>query len=243
MKRFSCKDLVRATLKAHTGRALRKTRWRPGMELLEVRLTPAVFTVNTALDTVAANLKTGQDAAGHISLRSAIMAANAQPGADTIMLPNGTFRLTIAGRSEDAAAKGDLDIKSDITIQGKGHTATVIDGNSLDRVFDIWSGTVSISQLTIEGGSIGSGGGGGLRNEGGHVTLTSVFVQGNASTGANGASGADGVAGVSAPQAGQAGAAPWAAGFTTHTARSISSAVRSFPIRSWAATAAMGALA
>jgi hypothetical protein len=92
--------------------------------LLEVRQTPAVFTVNTALDTVAANLQTGKDTTGHISLRSAIMAANAQPGADTILLPSGIFRLTIAGASEDVAASGDLDILSDLTIQGRGPTAT-----------------------------------------------------------------------------------------------------------------------
>src|SRR5262249_6635920 len=69
---------------------VRKTRWRPVLELLEVRLTPTVFTVNTTLDTLAASLQTGKDATGHISLRSAIMAANAHPGADTIMLPSGT---------------------------------------------------------------------------------------------------------------------------------------------------------
>ena len=55
------------------------------------------FKVNTLLDTVAVNLKTGKDASGHISLRSAIEAANAKPNSDTILLPNGTIKLTIAG--------------------------------------------------------------------------------------------------------------------------------------------------
>jgi hypothetical protein len=147
MKKVEAKGWARPVVKARSGRGVRTTRWRPGLEPLEVRQTPAVFTVNTLLDTVAVNLRTGTDAQGHVSLRSAIMAANALPGADTILLPNGTLKLTIAGAGEDAAARGDLDIRGDLTIQGRGHTGTVIDGNGLDRVFDVLSGTVSIAQL------------------------------------------------------------------------------------------------
>ncbi len=189
---------------ARSGRRSQRTRLRPGLELLEIRLAPAVFAVNTTLDTVAANLTTGKDAMGHISLRSAIMAANARPGADTIMLPSGTFRLTIPGRSEDAGAKGDLDIKGDLTIQGQGHIASIIDGNGLDRVLDIHGGTISMSRLTIRDGSNTQGGG--LRNDGGIVTLSGVFVQDNGAVGADGAAGRNGVAGVSAAQNGQNGA-------------------------------------
>ena len=50
---------------------------RPGLEQLESRLAPAVYQVNTFQDTPPANLVTGQDAAGHVSLRSAVAAANA----------------------------------------------------------------------------------------------------------------------------------------------------------------------
>ena len=75
------------------------------------------------------NLQDGIDAAGHASLLSAIMAANAPPGADTILVPNGTIRLTIAGGDEDAA-RGDLDIRGDLAIQGRGHVGTTIDGNA-----------------------------------------------------------------------------------------------------------------
>src|SRR5215470_10006274 len=87
----------RSTAMARSRLRFRKTRWRPGLELLEGRRTPAVFTVNTTLDTVAANLTTGTDAQGHVSLRSAIMAANARPGADTINLPAGIYRITLPG--------------------------------------------------------------------------------------------------------------------------------------------------
>src|SRR4051812_17951417 len=129
MKKEQTRGTSRSITKERSGRSLRRNRCRPGLELLEVRQTPAVFSVNTVLDTVAVNLQTGKDAQGHISLRSAIMAANAHPGADTILLPNGTFKLTIAGTGEDAAAKGDLDIRGDLNIQGKGHVNTVVDGN------------------------------------------------------------------------------------------------------------------
>src|SRR4051812_12567256 len=95
MKKEQTRGTSRSIEKARSRRAFRALRCRPGLELLEVRQTPAVFAVNTALDSVAANLQNGTDSLGHISLRSAIMAANAQPGADTILLPNGTFRLTI----------------------------------------------------------------------------------------------------------------------------------------------------
>jgi hypothetical protein len=170
-----------------------RPRWRPALELLKARQTPAVFTVNTTLDTVAANLQTGTDAAGHISLRSAIMAANAQPGADTILLPSGVFRLTIAGAGEDAAASADLDILSDLTIQGRGPNSTIIDGNGLDRVFHVLRGITSIAQLTIQNGR--SDNGGGVLNAGGQVTLSGVVVQNNMAIGADGAAGASGVIG------------------------------------------------
>src|SRR5262249_45057481 len=123
--------------------------------------------------------------------------------ADTILLPNGTFKLTIAGTGEDAAARGDLDIKGDVTIQGRGHTGTIVDGNGLDRVFHTLSGTTSISQLTIQVGRSNTGGG--LLSAGGHVTLSSVVVQHNQAVGADGRNGADGVAGVSPAGNGQAG--------------------------------------
>ena len=91
-----------ASTKARSGRNLRRNRCRPGLEWLEIRQTPAIFAVNTVVDTVAANLQTGQDATGHISLRSAIMAANAHPGADSISLPIGVYKLTLPGTTRTA---------------------------------------------------------------------------------------------------------------------------------------------
>ena len=132
-----------ASAKARSGRDVRRNRCRPGLESLEVRQTPAVFGVNRFADTVAVNLQTGQDATGHISLRSAIMAANAHAGADSINLPAGIYRITLPGVGEDNAASGDLDIKGDLTINGSG--APVVDGNALDGVFEVFTGNVRIS--------------------------------------------------------------------------------------------------
>ena len=125
---------------------------RPRLEMLEHRLVLSTFHGEQTLDTEAVNLKTGKDASGHISLRSAIMAANAKPNADTIMLPAGMFTLTIAGADEDNDATGDLDINGNLTIKGKGAGSTIIDGNNLDRVIEVLGGKVSISNVTIQHG-------------------------------------------------------------------------------------------
>ena len=120
---------------------------RPFLEGLESRLVLSTFKVNTLLDTVAVSLKTGKDATGHISLRSAIQAANSKANSDTILLPGGTIKITIPGANEDNAATGDFDIKGNLTIKGKGAASTIVDGNSLDRVFQVFSGKVQISGL------------------------------------------------------------------------------------------------
>jgi fibronectin-binding autotransporter adhesin len=106
----------RSIVTARSSDGFRKTRWHPWMEPLEARLVLSTFKVNTLLDTVAVNLKTGKDASGHISLRSAIQAANSRPNSDTILLPRGTITLTLAGANEDNAASGDLDVFGTFTM-------------------------------------------------------------------------------------------------------------------------------
>ncbi len=190
--------------------ARRRARFRPLGEALEARQVLSTFRVNTLLDTVAVNLKTGKDASGHISLRSAIEAANSRPNSDTILLPNGTIKLTIVGANEDNAATGDLDIKGNVTIKGKRASSTIVDGNASDRVFQVLSGRVQISGLTIQHGQ--SEEGGGLLNSGGQVTLTSVVVANNLAIGNNGpdgrsADGSDGTLGPNGIFVGGSGAA------------------------------------
>jgi CSLREA domain-containing protein len=104
------------------------------------------------------------------SLRAAIQEANALPGPDTITLPAGTYPLTREGQGEDAASTGDLDITSDITINGAGWDVTVVDAGDIDRVIEIRQGIVSITGVTLGNGrTSGGGAGGGLGN---YSTLT-----------------------------------------------------------------------
>src|SRR3989442_3563837 len=102
-------------------------------------LAAATFTVNDTADAVDAAPGNGScaTAGGTCTLRAAIQEANAHTGADTIMVPAGTYLLTIPGRGEDAAVTGDLDITDDVTITGAGADSTIVDGNRIDRLFEI----------------------------------------------------------------------------------------------------------
>jgi CSLREA domain-containing protein len=84
------------------------------LECLEDRRVPATFLVNTFADVVNPNKD------GVLSLREAINAANATPGADTIVLQAGVYRISIPGAGENANARGDFDITNPLTIVGQG---------------------------------------------------------------------------------------------------------------------------
>ena len=148
----------------------------------------ATISVTTAFDVISAD--------GFCSLREAIIAANtdtavdacpAGNGADTINLPPADYVLVIAGRGENAAQTGDLDISEGLTITGAGSAITTIDANGLDRVIDIFGTTsVSISGVTITGGDTPSADGGGIRNNGGILNLTDSSVTSNHTAGLGG---------------------------------------------------------
>lgn len=129
----------------------------------------AQFSVNVLDDTPDANPGDGvcADGSGNCSLRAAIMEANALPGDNDIILPNGEYVFTIAGSSEDNAATGDLDILEDLIITGGDTRLTIIRADSLDRVFDIFPGIdVTIEFLEIHEGSVFAENGGAIRNQG-----------------------------------------------------------------------------
>ncbi|MFQ6027764.1 MAG: choice-of-anchor Q domain-containing protein, partial [Dehalococcoidia bacterium] len=133
---------------------------------------------------------------GDCSLREAIIAANtdaavgacpAGNGTDLINLPAGTYKLTLAGAGENAAATGDLDITGDLIIDGAGRDATIIDGNGSvlgDRVLHITSDTIKVrlTGLTVQNGSNAGGSGAGILNIGA-LTATDIAVKNNAGTG------------------------------------------------------------
>jgi hypothetical protein len=98
-----------SVVQGQSGRRVRRTRRRPGRESREVPRAPAIHGVDTMPDT-AAHPQADADAQGHVSPRSAIMAADARSGPDTIPSPDGILRLTTAGAGAGAAANGDPDI-------------------------------------------------------------------------------------------------------------------------------------
>ena len=97
------------------------------------------------------------DASGRCTLRAAVQESNALNTADIIILPAGTYTLSIPGNAEHAAATGDLDLLSSTTIRGQGADRTIIDAGGIDRAFEaINAGTVVIEHLTIENGVAGA---------------------------------------------------------------------------------------
>ncbi len=113
------------------------------------------------------------------SLREAIQAANtdtaidyctAGSGDDTITIPAATYSLSIAGSGEDLNATGDLDIRDNLTLNGAGQGATIIDGQGIDRVLHLPEVvTVSLNDLTIIGGRAPDNTSGGWGGSGGGI--------------------------------------------------------------------------
>src|SRR2546427_2921632 len=127
--------------------------------LFATRVAATIINVTTTTDKFGSG--TG------CSLREAIYAADhnaavsdcpAGSASDTIIVPSGTYTLTIPGSGENQGMTGDLDYwwsGEPLNIQGAGSGTTVIDGNRLDRVFDIGPGfPVLISGVTIRNGSV-----------------------------------------------------------------------------------------
>ena len=104
----------------------------------------ALFIVDSISDAVDANPLDGICATvgATCTLRAAVQQANALDGEDMIILPAmalpSQYTLNLAGENEDAAATGDLDITSDVTIQGMGAGPITLQSTSTDRVFDVF---------------------------------------------------------------------------------------------------------
>jgi predicted outer membrane repeat protein len=73
---------------------------------------------------------------------------------------------------------GELQINQDLKISGPGAGLLTISGSDASRVFDVQSGTVTISGLTITHGSRAAGSGGGIWNKG-TLNLTDSTLSGN----------------------------------------------------------------
>jgi hypothetical protein len=151
---------------------LYNVRCRPIVEILEERLSPAVFTVTNTLDNGGVNPAPG---AGTGTLRQAIIDSNAASSNDTIVfaIANGST-ITLAAALPaiaSAATSGSL------TITGLGSTNLTVSGANNFRVFANAANAIStITGLTISNGKASYPGGGGILNIG-SLTLTDVAVK------------------------------------------------------------------
>ena len=148
-----------------------------------------MVTVNTAVDSVDASPGDGlcEDANGRCSLRAAVMEANALPGANTIELRPQLYRLRLAGKGEDAAATGDLDVTDTLTIIGNG---SVIDGANVDRIFDNIGANLTLSYVNMSRGAPASTESGGAIQSTGTLNIDHSQIGASTVTGASASGGA-----------------------------------------------------
>ena len=146
----------------------------------------ATYTVTTNADS------------GTGSLRQAINDANANPGS-TIVFSSSVF--TGGAASVITLASALPEISANVTIDGASATGVTINGNHGYQGLFVYSGAVTIEDLTIENakalgatGATGAGGAGGLG--GGlfvgataHVAITNVSFSGDSATGGAGGAG------------------------------------------------------
>ncbi|MCA9905708.1 MAG: PD40 domain-containing protein, partial [Anaerolineae bacterium] len=138
-----------------------------------------IFTVNQTAD--------GSDdtcSSDHCTLREAIIAANNYvTGRPTVIIPAGTYTLSLTGQNEDAAQSGDLDVLNSMTIRGAGVASTLIDGGAVDRIFHYLPNVTStLSDLTIQNGYVegtNNAGGALLADSGVALTIEHVHMRGN----------------------------------------------------------------
>lgn len=140
------------------------------VEVVEDRRVLSTFTVSNLNDS------------GEGSLRDAIAAANANPGADLIH-----FQRRLAGTI--TLTTGQMEITDDLTIQGNGAHRLTISGNETSRVFQMGGAEtdVEMKDLTIANGrsmvkedvGITLTRGGGILNDGGVLTLSRVTMRNN----------------------------------------------------------------
>jgi predicted outer membrane repeat protein len=165
----------------------RRHRNRPAglldLECLEDRSVPATFNVTTTLDVV-------DSGDGKLSLREAITKANTSASADLINVPAGVFKIALAGTGDDGNASGDFDVTGSVTIRGAGAGVTNIDGQQIERVFDIFGAspgsiTVVLEKATVRNG-ISPNQGGGILVANANLVVRDSAVSGNRTSSSGG---------------------------------------------------------
>ena len=155
--------------------------WVGTLDTVEVTTLVDFVSTDANLTSVAAlNANPGMD--GVISLREALIAANANADADVIQLGAGIHTLSITGSGEDG---GDLDINENVQIIGAGSELTEINAIALmdQRVFNVVNNDATFQHLTIRGDvtstvSVSEDGGGIRVGANSVVTVDNVVVTG-----------------------------------------------------------------
>lgn len=119
---------------------------------------------------------------GVCTLRAAIMEANSSVDA-IVRVPAGFYALTRTSTAGVHPENGDLDVLARMKIEGDGPSVSVIDANSLSRVFrvalPVATDQVEMRGLTIQNGSTPLGEGGGIASYSA-LLLENMHVRGNA---------------------------------------------------------------
>jgi hypothetical protein len=113
-------------------------------------------------------------------VRAAIQEANWLEGDDAVMVPAGTFAITIPaeGQFEPSDADGSFYLDSTVDVVGAGNDVTILDGSEFSRVLDVsFNGVATVSDLTIQNGSHA-----GIAINEGTLALHKVIVQDNFGT-------------------------------------------------------------
>ncbi|MCC7147542.1 MAG: right-handed parallel beta-helix repeat-containing protein [Phycisphaeraceae bacterium] len=168
----------------------------PGLEPLEPRLllSGTAYVIDSLLDTVAAD--------GHLTLREAILAANANipvneaPAGTREETDSITFAASLfsSGHADLILSGTELAITGDLSITGPGQELLSIDADQKSRVFNIsGSGTdVAMDGLTVRNGYVsgnGNNNGAGLSVRDSNLTLTNCTVSDNTLASQNGCGG------------------------------------------------------
>ncbi len=143
-----------------------------------------IVTVNSTADRPDLNPGDGivtTSVPGEITLRAAIMEANALPGSQEIIVPAGTYSMTLSGRSEDFAATGDWDVTGgSLRLRGAGIGQTILDAGQLDRLFQVAGGaTLELLGLTLQNGNVGLSQDGGAIDNQGTLVITDSELRSN----------------------------------------------------------------
>ena len=158
----------------------------------------AVLIASTTAEAATIRVQTTADQFGTgaaCSLREAVNAANldapfggcaAGTGNDEIVVPKGSFALTRPGVGENLDLSGDLDVTTQsLSIVHHGTRAAEIDARGIDRVLDVLPGAflVKVSGLTLRGGTLPNGSGGGISNISAALVLRNSTLLANRANG------------------------------------------------------------